>query len=434
VSRLWSMTGWALTLVAAWLFPAVAKAQTASLAERSDWYVGEVTWHSSRGLPASTEFIAPLRASYNWAYGATVLGLNVRVWQGTDCYAAVAWLKDGLLECIGSEGPLSDPAQWDCGPYHAAAALPDGRLVVWLMAPGEYPHAFLFSTSLEPGSAIDCEVYPPDPPSADWAAWRVVAAFQLSNPDPVLIVETQDGNGLSYGYYNALRLPGDLRSLSYTGYPTAHGAIPTVLYTAAYKVTGTTRSYTVLRTSSAWFDTVGRRWYATTLDSSGLNSPATGFSSGSDVYGMFGPFTAQQDANPYLRLVTYSLTTAGASQPQLGRSCQLPGAGEMNSLCLLDSARSSLPLACFSDGKDIWLGWYRRDAAQGVELPYDFLKLQEGEQRSVDGEWLTAYPVEALAGAAHWNTGNPELFWIQQGTWVKNEGTLFRLGFEPQQR
>ena len=70
--------------------PGTSQAQTAGLDQLSDWYYQELLWRSTRGLPVDVEFTAPLAAHYNWAYGATVLGVNARGVGGSDQRSAQA--------------------------------------------------------------------------------------------------------------------------------------------------------------------------------------------------------------------------------------------------------------------------------------------------------------------------------------------------------
>ena len=172
-----------------------AAAQVGGLDQPGNWEYREVYWRDSGGLPVDREFSGPLAAQYNWAYGMTVLGVNVRGVGSTDYYAAVALYNSGYLDVLSVIGPLPLPVTWDSGPFHMAAGLPDGRLIVWLTAPGELPRELQFSNSYQPNTGFDVTVYTPAQANTKWAEWWITGVYQISGGDQSVAVENQDGNG-----------------------------------------------------------------------------------------------------------------------------------------------------------------------------------------------------------------------------------------------
>jgi len=41
------------------------------------------------------------------------------------------------------------------------------------------------------------------------------------------------------------------------------------------------------------------------------------------------------------------------------------------------------------------------------------------------------YPILGLAAAAHWRSGNPEIYWVQLGSDHADGGQLFSLSYQP---
>jgi hypothetical protein len=159
------------------------------------------------------------------AYGATVLGLNVRE-GGTAYYAVIANYHEGLVDVLDAVGPLAAPVQWHSGPYHLAAGLPDGRLIAFLTAPGEYPHQVQLSFAYDPQSPFDSVVRPPQPVNNKWEEWTITAAFKLNAGEPELVAQTFDGQGRMLDSAQPLAIPGQLRSVVYLDLSVPGNSIP----------------------------------------------------------------------------------------------------------------------------------------------------------------------------------------------------------------
>ena len=91
-----------IVLSLAILLVAILPIQSARAADRDleslgNWFGDRVDWRVSLGLPVDTEFIAPITADYNWAYGTPLLGVNVREYNTRNYYVAIAGFSDGRL-------------------------------------------------------------------------------------------------------------------------------------------------------------------------------------------------------------------------------------------------------------------------------------------------------------------------------------------------
>ena len=421
-----------LALIAAVLLPAAAaKAQVAGLDQLADWYMGEVTWHSSAGLPVNTEFVGPLTAAYNWAFGATVLGVNVRIVGTSEYYCAIATLQNGVLDTLDTAGPFNAPARWDSGPYHIAAGTADGVLTCWLTAPRQYPQRLQFTTFYEPDTAFDFAVYPPQPVDATWANWWVTGVYQYSVFSPQLVVASMDAAGQPRGGLQALNLDGDLRSVAYMDYPVGAGSIPYAVFTTLYDRDLELGNNDHLRSTGAWFS-ASRGWYTGTLRQAGLYNGQVFLAGGEQPLGLLGYDESDSyNLSSSLTLITPNVQQGASVTTHIGPNCYLPVTVSTANCCFFSSARSNYPLVAYSDGTDIGLGFYVPPQSRSNRLEYYFMLANQGEQASFDGQWQAVYPVQAVAATAHWSTGNPELYWVQHGSRNNTLGALFHLYYQP---
>lgn len=414
--------------------PRPASAQTAGLDQLQDWNIEQVQWRSEAGLPGDNEFTGPITAAYNWAYGATILGLNVHAVGSKDYYAAFAVLQNGVLDSLDVAGPLTGPVQWDSGPYHLAAGLPDGRIIIWLTAPREYPQLLTYTIYYEPGTAFDFAVYPPNPVDATWTNWWVTGAYQYSVFEPSLVVATINGAGQQSVGLSALNLSGDLKSLAYMDYPVASGTFPYVAYTTVLDPSLEMGGNEHLQASGAWFSQTNG-WYRSDLRDAGLYNGDVLLMTAQSPLGIL----VYDESDRYSissSLLQFAPTSPDGAQLQtnLGLSCYVPVVVKGANCCLFGSVRSAFPLVAFSEGTDVYLGYYLETEARTSQLNYYFPLLYQGDQVDAGGQPAAAYPIFAMAASAHWSTGNPEIFWVQRGSRNNNYNALYRLAYEPRTR
>lgn len=404
-----------------------ASAQTAELTILSDWSLDEVTWADRGGLPVDSEFVAPLAAHYNMSYGAILVGVNVRT-GGTAYYAAVASYQDRRLSVLDSLGPFERPVRWHAGPYHAAASLPSDELVVWLAIPGEYPQRVHLDL---PYSQFACLVFPPPrllPGHARWAEWTIIIASEdvsLAEPGSgasALTVELYDGFGRFLEGLPVIDLLEPLEAVAYSDYPLGEGVLPYVLYCTA------------VNTASAYFDYGAGRWYE-------------GWLAGASMYDAY-PYL-DVDSTPPLGLVLFhddSDPLGNAMLQQLdisapdehyintrwGVDTSLGQDFALEDCVFIRTTRSRYPLLVATDGWDIMLAYHTPPPAQATrELNFHTILLHRGERRATGGSEVASYPVLGIAGASHWSSGDPTLFWVQLGGRDHPGGQLWSLEYAP---
>lgn len=420
-------------IVLAQLAPAAA--QVGGLDQLGNWEYREVYWRDSAGLPVDREFSGPLVAQYNWAYGMTVVGVNVRGVGSTDYYAALALHNSGYLDAMTVIGPLSLPVTWDAGPFHIAAGLPDGRLIVWLTAPGELPRELQFSSSYQPNTGFDVTVYTPEQANTKWGEWWITGAYQISGGDQSVAVENQDGNGSLISSLGLIGVPGVLESIAYLDYPVGGDWMPFVMMTVARDELQEPGNNEHLLALAAYYDSEGG-WYLQNLRNAGIDNGAVycGYDEQaqlllaydeSDEFSVTGGLQQVSFTNP--------------AQPSVGISLNgfdhLPVAAEFGLWSYFDSARTSLPMVVASGGTDVYLGHYAPRAGRiGSELGYSFFRLYQGEARGGSDRPVAQYPVVGVAATSHWSTGDPEVFWVQKGSPNHAGGQLYRMQFIPPAR
>jgi len=429
------LAGISLALAAVMALPALGVAQVAGLDQPGNWEFREVYWRDSGSLPVDNEFASPLVAQYNWAYGMTIVGVNVRAVGSNDYYAAVALYNSGYLDAMNVIGPLNGPAMWDAGPFHVAAGLPDGRLIVWLTAPGEMPFQVQYSTGYKQGTAFDVTVYTPPQANTKWGEWEIIAAFQLSGGDTLVSVEDHFGNGNLRNDYGLIGLPGNLQAIAHLDYPVNDVSVPFVLMTVARDDQQVPGNNDHLLTQAAYFDQ-DKGWYVQTLRSSGIDNGAVycGYTDQAQMLVAYDN-SDQYDITGGLQQVSFGNPSVPSAGLVLNGFDNLPVAAETPLWAYFASARTSLPMVVASNGGDVYLGYYAPAAGRiGNELGYRFFVLHPGEARQGAGGLEAQYPLSGVAGTSHWSTGNPELFWVQQGSQNHAGGQLYHAQFLPPAR
>ncbi len=398
-----------------------SRAREAQLSDISYWRSTQLAWHDGGGLPVDCEFTAPLCAQYNWAYGATVLGITAHSAYSGNYYAVLGVYNNGMLDALDQAGPVGNMPLFHAGQYHLAAALPDGRVYIWLTAPGASPHKLMLVNDAIPGTPIACLVYPPDPVSADWKEWWITLAYCLNDNGPQLQIESFKGTGTSTGYMTGLALPSSLNAVALKD----GGSQPPQLL---YSVVDTPAQGNQPVLAGVYLTAyAGNGWHTTRY----MDSGSRGAVLHPGVAGSWNSVIAAMDpdsSNLLLRRMTYA-TSDNAMQPMLGGFdyIQIPF---MQRRCFLfESVLNPLPLLAYSDGTDLLLAWWQAAPGRaGSALGYASLKLINGDNfPGGDPE----YPVLAVAAAAHWSSGNPEVYWVQQGSPGNNTGQLFRVAYLP---
>jgi hypothetical protein len=398
--------------------PVASRAQ--NLADITSWRVQRVRWFDRGGLPVDNEFTSPMVAQYNWAYGATVLGVTVHRNGGNDYYAALAVYNGNALAALDVLGPFSTQPQFNAGRYHVAVAQPDGRVYAWLTAPGADPRRVLLADDAVPGAPVACLALPPDPPSAKWEQWNVMLAYCSNSDPPYLEVISYTGEGKSTGQIFGLSLPSALNAVSLVG---SSGLAPQVLFSvldtpATSNVNAQVGLYLSSRGANGWY----------TQRVAGAGSRGVVLHPG--VAGSWETAIVMMDATSsgfFMQQLGFATLDSGM-QPSMGAYSYFSAQFQPSCISLFESTRSTLPLMAYSDGLDVSLVW--RETQRGHEgslLGISSLVLHQGEtstQRSA------IYPVLAVAGTAHWSTGNPEVYWVQQGSVDNSTGQLFRYAFD----
>jgi hypothetical protein len=414
----WVMLAAALGIWLALAPSGMARAQTTGLEQLGRWYLAEIGWRSRGTLPADNEIASPLIAQYNWAYGAIVMGLNVRA-RGTNSYYATIALNDNaLLDSLDSVGPLNGTALWDAGKYHLAAGLPNGQLVVWLTVPGASPQRVILSSNYAPGTGFDLAVYPPEPLTAKWEDWVITAAYQYNQDTPGLQAESFNGRGESRDYTTTLPTPGSLVSVQYADYPRDGGWTPYVVFTCLRDKQAVSGNNAHTSVQAAWYDSAQGNWIPANFRNTGLylGNCYLGWKNGSAF-----ALTAFDESDQFsiyggLQLLTSSINRHGQVATSANSSCWLPTAPVAANFSYLDSARVASPFTVLSDGLDVFLGWRVKPAKGGDGVEYYNLKLFQGERVQQNNVDVAKYPVQGVAAAAHWSTGDPSLYWVQRGS------------------
>jgi hypothetical protein len=333
-----------------------AAAQVAGLDQLGNWEYREIYWRDAGGLPVDREFAGPLVAQYNWAYGMTVVGVNVKGVGAEEYYAAVALYNTGYLDAMAVVGPLSLPVTWDAGPFHVAAGLPDGRLLVWLTAPGEMPRELQFSSSYQPNTAFDITAYTPAQANTNWPEWWITGAYQLAGVDRTIAVENQDGNGQLKSSLGLIDVPGFLESIAYLDYPSGEEWVPFLLLTVARDDQALPGNNEHLLTMAAFYD-YDTGWAVQTLRNSGIDNGAV--FCGYDEQAQF--LVAYDESDQYtvtggLQQVSFTNPASPSAGMVLNGFDRLPVAAEIALWEYFDSARTSLPMVIAGNGADLFLG------------------------------------------------------------------------------
>jgi hypothetical protein len=411
------LLGTALWLAVA---PGAAQAQTAGLEQLGRWYLAELNWRNRGTLPADNEAAAPLVAQYNWAYGAITMGLNIRARGTNSYYAAIAINDNASLDYLDSVGPANGPALWRAGKYFLAAGLPNGQLVVWLTAPGASPRRIVLTNSYTGGTGFDVAVYPPDPLGTDWAKWFISAAYQNSDSSRGLVVESFTGAGTSQGITSTLQTPGNLVDVRYLDFPLADKSSYTAYTVFTYErdnqpVPGN-NTHTGIQ--AAWYNMSQNQWAPTSFRDTGLYLGNCYLGWKNSAVCALVAFDQSEGASLYggLQLLNCSANRLNQVATSAAGSCWLPVAPVRNNFYFLESARVASPFTVLSDGQDIYLGWQVQSNRGGNQLEYFHLCLYRGDRQTQGNTELALYPIQGVAAAAHWSTGDPSLYWVQRGS------------------
>ena len=409
-----------LVMLAALLGMATAaRAELPGITNPDNWKLEEVTWANRGGVPYDAQFNTGLTACYNLGYGATVLGVTMRVPDDNRYYAAVVSCVDARLTVQDYVGPISAAPTWDSGPYHVAAGLPDGRLLLWLTAPGEYPVPLTISWDYIPLTAFDCRVYPPSPASNRWEEWSATVAY-ISNPDiPGLEVVTVNGLGRFQSTIESLRTarPQDVVMREFT---LGEYILPFVFY---HNTDGT---------YSAWYHPTWG-WQTEKLADYSLGQvrlwltpplrqPA-GFIlciDSKDIY-----------EEPLLNRLDFTITPATGISVRWGDHVRLDEDYHYDKTAFIDSVQYTLPVLAQDNGIDVFVATPRPPRTpQDPAMVYNSTLLHRGERRIAGSEEIAEYPVVSIAGTAHWSAGTPEIYWVQLGGGrFTGEGALFCLSY-----
>ncbi|MCB1220599.1 MAG: hypothetical protein H7A35_02965 [Planctomycetales bacterium] len=425
-----------IVLSLAILLVAILPIQSARAADRDleslgNWFGDRVDWRVSLGLPVDTEFIAPITADYNWAYGTPLLGVNVREYNTRNYYVAIAGFSDGRLDIYDSEGPMNATAELRSGRYHVTAGLPNGRLLCWLTVPGQFPIRLELSRSYLPGSGFDVVVDPPEPVSANLADWTILASYQTNVAGNNIATDVMDGNGRLLYELPGLEMDGVVRQLEYTREPVAGVDMAWMLMSVEY---GEPRAGDVLRSAvgTAWF-VPGQQWYTQAVRPTGRNN--------SSIY-------LDNTAGGALALMAWdssdnyqTLSYIDRLHMRMGNTRQvITDKGIANLLsyytttrnwCFRRTAANRFPYVLFSDGRDLLFGYNAtRRGEEGDEAGYRSFALMQGERVSDDyGNEGALYPVDGVTMSTHWSTGAPLVFYIRNGSADYPGGQLYHLQY-----
>lgn len=410
-----------LLSAAAVSFPAHAALPSAQLNHLTDWYSEELTWSNNGGLPVDSEFSAPIAAQYNWAYGATMLGLTAHVVGGSDYYAVMALVVKHTLNAQDVIGPLSSTPQFSTGRYSLAASTSNRMVYAWLTAPRADPHRLILVTDATANSPIACLVQPPDPPSTQWDQWRITLAFAHSDMGTQLEVLLFDGMGKVLDSAPSINLPAALNAVALRP---AINSWPQLLFSASDAAD--TNGAATMGVYLAEQSTHG--WVIVRLVDAGNPGaifPPPGLP---DNLNTALVISDTSTSGAFLQQIQLADPTGGGLS-QLGTYSYFSQPFAQRRYNLFDSALSALPLLAFTDGTDILLAWQSETRGRAPGLPgYAFTQLFTGE---VTDPEQPLYPILTLAGTSHWSTGYPELYWVQQGSPDNGTGQLFCIAYRP---
>jgi hypothetical protein len=400
---------------------AAALGQAGTLADVSSWESEPVTWGRVQAISDDATFLGPLTAHYNMAYGATVLGLNARE-GGSTYYGVVANYHDGQVDVLDTIGPLAAPVEWQSGPYHLAAGLDDGRLIAFLTAPGEYPQQVVLSRDYAPRTPVYCVTRPGQPIDDEWGKWTLTAAYQRDLLDPELAILTFDGRGRVLDSAQTLKLPAQLSSVAYLDMPAAGASIPVVGFVTSKGMAAAWHEY-------AW------GWHVETLASVSLGNCRLAPIADPANPGLLAFYLDTSDPFGVSQLQRINLEYyQGEVTIRWGRSSLLAEQLDARSATFVDSVLAPMPLLVAATDSDIRLARLALDDSTPVrQQVIEEVLLYSGERQTGGGN-MPLYPILAVAGAAHWRTGYPEIYWIQLGSHFGGSGQLFRLAFQPRQR
>jgi hypothetical protein len=393
-------------------------------AEQSDitnWRTQQLRWHDNGGLPVDSEFGSPLVAQYNYAYGATVLGITAHRTGGEDYYAVIAVYDGTALTAMDVLGPLTAPPQFSIGRYHLAVAQPDGRVFIWLTAPGAEPKRLHLTDDAVPDAPLSCLALPPDPPSAKWEDWRIFLGYCMdTNPPYLELVYYRDAAEQTQTIFG-LSLPSVLDAISLVG---SDFGSPHVLFSVV-DTAATNRSNAQV---GVYLSSPGSSgWYTQRIAGAGnlgavLHPGVTGDWETAIV------LEDTSSAGFWFQQIKFA-TLATGMQAAMGGAEYFSTPFEERCISLFESKRSELPMLAYGDDADVSLVWREAQPGRaGSSLGISSLLLHQGE---TDTQGSSVYPIQAVAGTAHWSTGNPEIYWVQQGSIDNDTGQLFRIAFMP---
>jgi len=384
------------------------------------WRLREVTWADKGGVPIDSQFSQGLSAHYNLAYGTTVLGVTTRVPDDNHYYAVVASCEDSQLTTLDYMGPFNTAPTWHSGPYHVAAGLPDGRLVVWLTAPGEFPVPLTASWNYIPGTPFSCQAYPPEPPAKRWQDWTATVAYEVDPDNPGIAVITIDGIGRVIAGLDILDLSNHLAEIHLREYTFGEYIIPGLLI------------YSGASIYSAWHHPTWG-WRAEKLSDSRLDRVRLWLSPGIRQPGALAIFNDNADILdvPVLQQINLAITAETGITARWGKSAKFDQNYEYDETSFIDTVQLVWPLIAQSTGTDIWLSYHYQDPrAKPGSLVFKSALLHTGERGIIGSEEVALHPVLSISGASHWNTGTPEIFWVQLGGGrLYGEGALYQLEY-----
>ena len=419
-----------ICLAFAILSTTAAHAQAARLETMVNWDYDPIALIPKGGAPANGMPVASMTAHYNWGYGMTMLGLNLQVPGETRYYAACTMFSPANgAEVLDAIGPFTSPVEWHSGPYHVAAAMPEGLICVWLTAPGHFPSRVLLAGDYMKGTAFTVDVVPPRPLSTDWSAWRISIAYQrfVSN-GRYLTMGRFNGNGRAIEYLTDASIPGDLLAIDYLEYPVTGGTLPFVLLTVSRNEVlppGSPRR----STSYAAFYSLNRGWVVQTLRDGGLYNGRAMLMNTGDVIGLLGVDNSTIDnVVPALQQVR-TWVDSGQIFSEVGTQTYLPFSVERQAMALANSTLSMYPLVAVTNGTDVDLGYYLDQEDRLFE--YRFFELYRGNVETEGSMVRAAFPIYSVATATHWSSGYPELFWIQQDILDPTRTGLYRMAYGP---
>ncbi|MEZ5337485.1 MAG: hypothetical protein R3F46_04400 [bacterium] len=411
------------------LQPALASDRDLEL--QSNWFGERVDWRVSLGLPVDNEFVPPLSADYNWAYGDVLLGANLRQYNTRNYYTAIAAYKDGSLDIYDSEGPFETTSELRSGAYHVTAGLPNGRLLCWLTVPGQFPLRLELARRYRPGTGFDIVVEPPEPVSERLEDWTILASYQTDLVGNNVATVVLDGTGRLLYELPGLELDGRVVQLEYTRNPLPGVDMPWLLLSLEY---GTPGSGDVLRTAvgTAWY-VPGQQWYTQAVRPTGRHNSSIHLT---DTAGGAQALMAwdESDDQQTLGYIDRLHLRMGNSR-QLITDKGLPNLFNRYSTtrnwCFRETASNRFPYVLFSDGTDLLFGYNAaRRGDEGEDVGYKTFVLMQGERITDDyGNSGALYPVDGVTMSTHWNTGEPLVFYIRSGSPDYPGGQLYRMSY-----